>query len=290
MVTVEVNALDEIPQSVGYTQVGEYTRMRPDGTFEVETSHLITSDDAPVDNLISEKQMRLLTEPLYASWQHSQYGQRFIATANVGVFARPVNPAVVVPDMLLSLNVDPLHGKRMNEVKSYLIWEFGKLPDLVIEIVSNRQGNELKDKLLDYLMLRVDYYVVFDPMGELRREMDGQSVIGYSRNNRNYVRMPTLWFDELELGLTRWQGQFENTEYAWLRWCDRDGNVILTGKERADLAEQNLKQTEQNLKQTEQNLKQTEQDLKETKLRADEAEAKAARLAVRLRELGIADS
>ena len=95
--------------------------------------------------------------------------------------------------------------------------------------------------------------------------------------------MPTLWFDELELGLTRWQGQFENTEYAWLRWCDRDGNVILTGKERADLAEQNLKQTEQNMKQT-------EQDLKETKLRADEAEAKASRLAARLRELGIADS
>ncbi|MCW1966889.1 MAG: Uma2 family endonuclease [Anaerolineae bacterium] len=296
MVTVEVNTLDEISQSAGYTQVGEYTRMRPDGTFEVETGHLITSDDTPVDNLISEKQMRLLTEPLYASWQHSQYGQRFIATANVGVFARPVNPAVVVPDVLLSLNVDPLHGKRINEVKSYLIWEFGKLPDLVIEIVSNRQGNELKDKLLDYLTLRVDYYVVFDPMGELKREMDGQSIIAYSRNNRNYVRMQSLWFEELELGLTRWQGEFENTEYVWLRWCDRDGNVILTGKERADLAEQSLKeteqslkQTEQSLKQTEQNLKQTAQDLAETTLRANEAEAKAMRLAARLRELGISD-
>lgn len=296
MVTAEINALDETPKSAAYTQVGEYTRMRPDGTFEVETSHLITSDDTPVDNLISEKQMRLLTEPLYASWQHSQYGQRFIATANVGVFARPVNPAVVVPDVLLSLNVDPLHGKRINEVKSYLIWEFGKLPDLVIEIVSNRQGNELKDKLLDYLTLRVDYYVVFDPMGELQREMGGQSIIAYSRNNRNYVRMTTLWFEELELGLTRWQGQFENTDYAWLRWCDRDGNVILTGKERADQTEQSLKQTEQNLKQTEHNLKQTEQSLKqtehdlaETTLRANEAEAKAMRLAARLRELGVVD-
>jgi hypothetical protein len=101
--------------------------------------------------------------------------------------------------------------------------------------------------------------------------------------------MPTLWFDELELGLTRWQGQFENTEYAWLRWCDRQGNVILTGKERADQAEHHLKQTEQNLKQTEHHLKQTEQDLAETKLRANDAEAKALRLAARLRELGVAD-
>ena len=30
--------------------------------------HLVTEDDTPVDNLFSEKQQRLLTEPLYASW------------------------------------------------------------------------------------------------------------------------------------------------------------------------------------------------------------------------------
>ena len=34
----------------------------------VETAHLITEDDEPVDNLFSEKQQRLLTESLYTSW------------------------------------------------------------------------------------------------------------------------------------------------------------------------------------------------------------------------------
>ena len=29
---------------------------------------LVTEDDTPVDNLPSEKQQRLLTEPLYSSW------------------------------------------------------------------------------------------------------------------------------------------------------------------------------------------------------------------------------
>jgi hypothetical protein len=29
---------------------------------------LITEDDTPVDNLPSEKQQRLLTEPLYSAW------------------------------------------------------------------------------------------------------------------------------------------------------------------------------------------------------------------------------
>lgn len=33
-----------------------------------DTSGLITEDDTPVDSLPSEKQQRLLTEPLYSSW------------------------------------------------------------------------------------------------------------------------------------------------------------------------------------------------------------------------------
>jgi len=34
----------------------------------LDTSSLITEDGAPVDNIYSEKQMRLLTEPLYNTW------------------------------------------------------------------------------------------------------------------------------------------------------------------------------------------------------------------------------
>ena len=30
--------------------------------------HIVTEDDTPVDNVFSEKQQRLLTEALYASW------------------------------------------------------------------------------------------------------------------------------------------------------------------------------------------------------------------------------
>jgi hypothetical protein len=44
---------------------------------------LVTEDDTPVDNMFSEKQQRLLTEPLYSSWDA---GRPFLATANVGLF------------------------------------------------------------------------------------------------------------------------------------------------------------------------------------------------------------
>jgi hypothetical protein len=38
---------------------------------------LITEDDTPVDNLPSEKQQRLLTEPLYSAWAGPGKGARF---------------------------------------------------------------------------------------------------------------------------------------------------------------------------------------------------------------------
>ena len=38
--------------------------LHPPPEFEA----LITEDDTPVDNLPSEKQQRLLTEPLYSRW------------------------------------------------------------------------------------------------------------------------------------------------------------------------------------------------------------------------------
>ena len=36
---------------------------------DIDYESIITEDDEPVDSLISEKQMRLLTEPLYAGWK-----------------------------------------------------------------------------------------------------------------------------------------------------------------------------------------------------------------------------
>ena len=35
---------------------------------KLDLSHIVTEDDTPVDNLFSERQMRLLVESLYVSW------------------------------------------------------------------------------------------------------------------------------------------------------------------------------------------------------------------------------
>src|SRR5438874_1730240 len=48
--------------------------------------HLVIDDGAPVDGMYSEKQMRLLTRPLYSSWAGPHGDHQYIAFANVGMF------------------------------------------------------------------------------------------------------------------------------------------------------------------------------------------------------------
>ena len=50
----------------GETMAEQVLGMPVDAAALVE--NLVTEDDTPVDNLLSEKQQRLLTEPLYSSW------------------------------------------------------------------------------------------------------------------------------------------------------------------------------------------------------------------------------
>jgi len=66
---------------------------------EREMEQLVTEDEAPVDNILSEKQQRLLTEPLYGAWagpQKSTLGHRsFLALSNVGLFYALREPPLV---------------------------------------------------------------------------------------------------------------------------------------------------------------------------------------------------
>jgi hypothetical protein len=40
----------------------------------------------------------------------------------------------------------------------------------------------------------------------------------------------------VELGI--WQGSYKNVELPWLRWWDEQGNLLLTGEERAEQEKQ----------------------------------------------------
>lgn len=239
---------------------------------EIDISDLAIEDDTPVDNLQSEKQQRLLVEPLYSS---KPLPLPFLAAANVGLFYK-LKGDPIVPDVMLSLGVQCADDFSQKQNRSYFVWEFGKLPEVCIEIVSNAEGDELtlsrksqqKGRTIAkkdlYAQIRIPYYVVFDPLKQIQGEyeMNGALLRVWWNAAGRYVELTppegvsvgrSAWLEEVGLGLTLWSGQFEeDVTRTWLRWCDRNGQVIPTGAERAD-----------------------------------GVEAKAQRLAERLRELGV---
>ncbi|WP_072621900.1 Uma2 family endonuclease [Spirulina major] len=226
---------------------------------ELDISHIVTEDETPVDNLIQEKLQRLLVHCLYHAFRSEQ---PFIAMADVGLFSALHGPPLV-PDVMLSLGVEIAADWSQKRHRSYFIWEFGKPPDVVIEIVSNRKGHEGDRKLNDYSRIGVSYYVVFDPLEYLSARV----LRVYGLREGQYHLFDDAWLPGVGLGLTLWSGSFEGKQYdRWLRWCDRNGQILPTGSEQSAQEAQRAEQEAQ---------------------RADTAEAKLAALMAKLAAQGI---
>ena len=234
--------------------------------------HLITEDNTPVESLLAEAHYRLLVATLYDSWDGplNAPGQ-FLAAANVGVFNTDLNPLPpVCPDMLLSLGVKAPKNLYKKENGSYFIWRFGKPPDVTVEIVSDTEGGEDTTKLAHYAAIKVNYYVIFDPLQKLKKGV--LRVYALERSQYKLMKEP-YFFPEAGIGLKLWQGTFEGKEATWLRWCDERGKLIPTGHERAEQEKRRAVKAQQQTRQEKQ--------------RAAAAEEKAKRLADKLRKLGV---
>jgi hypothetical protein len=70
----------------------------------------------------------------------------------------------------------------------------------------------------------------------------------------------------LDVALGIWPGTYQNLELPWLRWWDSQGNLLLTGAERAELERERAELERE---------------------RAELEKQKAERYAQKLRELGI---
>ncbi|MEH2260351.1 Uma2 family endonuclease [Nostoc sp.] len=207
----------------------EQLLINDDDYYVPDANQLVTEDDTPVDNFASAKQQRLLVSSLYSSLQN----QTFLAEANVGIYYTDLQPPIV-PDVFLSLDVQVPKNWWEKQNRCYMVWRFGKPPEVVLEIVSNKEGDELGKKLEIYEHMRASYYIVYDPNQQL-----GEKVLRvYELRGRRYFETSENWLEQVGLGVTLWEGKFEDRQNTWLRWCYQDGNVLSTGDERASLAEQ----------------------------------------------------
>jgi Uma2 family endonuclease len=191
------------------------------------------------------------------------------------------------PDWFLCLGVTP--GETQEALRwSYVIWQEGVAPFLVVELLSPGTEDEDLGRTVRAIgkpptkwevyerMLRVPFYVVYDRYENILR------VFGLQNGRYQPVALTgaRFWFEELQLGLGVWSGSYQGTEGQWLRWYDAADVWIPTEVEARRSAEQEA-QVEVEARRS------AEQQVQQESDRADEAQLKADRLAAKLRSLGI---
>jgi Uma2 family endonuclease len=174
------------------------------------------------------------------------------------------------PDWFLVVDVPRLYeGHDLRS--SYVIWQEGQSPQVVVEFLS--PGTESEDlgrfhpekspnrakritrpkppgKLEVYEeYLRVPYYIVYSRYTQQLYYF--KLVGGHYEEQVLQPQNPRLWLDDLGIGLGIWEGSFDEVSAHWLRWCDDQGNWLLTDTEQAETdigkVQAQLRQAVQNL-------------------------------------------
>lgn len=193
---------------------------RPPTQYELECS-----DDRPMDDEIQILQMDLLFEPLrlYYTGQRVHVGKNQIIYYSADQVRRR---DFLGPDVYVVLDVEP--GSRA----SWVIWEEGKGPDVVIEILSwstwRRDKGDKKQIYQDNI--RVKDYFWFDPRD--------QELEGFTNTDKGFVSIPKddagrLPCPALDLLLMVWEGSYQERPGRWLRWATRDGRLLPLREEAA---------------------------------------------------------
>ncbi|MEW6736313.1 MAG: Uma2 family endonuclease [Acidobacteriota bacterium] len=198
---------------------------------------------------------------------------------------------------------------------SYVIWQEGVSPIIVVELLSpgtekedlgktRRETGEPPTKWIVYeQILRIPYYIIFD------RYTDQLRIFQLMGDSYGEITLKDnlFWIAGLELHLGLWQGQYQGVERLWLRWADKDGNWLLTSteqteQERLRAEQERLKAEQAQLREEAERLRaeqehlraeQVTQQLQQERLRteqadqrADQERQRAERLAAKLRALG----
>jgi Uma2 family endonuclease len=170
--------------------------------------------------------------------------------------------------------------------KSWVVWEEGASPNVIIELLSESTAKYDKGKKKEIYQnqLKAKEYYWFDPFNpedwagfELKKS-------GYEQNLPDAQNR--LVSQTLGLALTRWHGIYEDTEAAWLRWETLQGTLLPTPQEARDAEKQRANTEEQRANAEEQRANSAEQRADAEAQRAEAAEAEIARLKALLAEKG----
>ncbi|MEO0408683.1 MAG: Uma2 family endonuclease, partial [Cyanobacteria bacterium P01_A01_bin.135] len=166
------------------------------------------------------------------------------------------------------------YGQQDDLRLSYVVWQEGVTPTVVVELISpgterEDYGQTLRDAArpptkweVYEQVLRIPYYAIFNRYTDELQAF--QNVAG--RYEALPVTESRVWLPHLQLGLGLWQGSYQGNSRRWLRW-------YLASQDWVPMPEEQLQQERQRAEQERQ--------------RAEQERQRAERLAARLRELGI---
>lgn len=174
-------------------------------------------------------------------------------------------------------------GVPRRERKSWLVWQEGKGPDLIIELLSpstTKNDKGLKKEIYQH-RLRVPEYFWYDPFTF--------ELAGFKLENGLYRpirpdKQGRFISHHLQLALVQWTGQYRDAYTTWLRWETLEGLLLPTGEERLDQewerAEQEWERAEQERERAKQERERAEQErerAEQATYRVQELEAMLAR-------------
>ncbi|AFZ56880.1 Uma2 family endonuclease [Anabaena cylindrica FACHB-243] len=206
-------------------------------------TQLPESDGTFVKNWQEHPQSILLTDSITPILKKSNPDGQYCIGQDLGIYWRITDPperGAEAPDWFYVPNVPPtLNGQTR---RSYVLWQEYIAPLIVLEFVSGN-GSEERDKTpwkgkfwIYEQVIRTPFYGIYEvnkASVEIYELIGGQYQL-LPANERGHYPITPLG---IELGL--WQGEYQNAELPWLRWWDLQGNLLLSGEERANrLAEQ----------------------------------------------------
>jgi Uma2 family endonuclease len=195
-------------------------------TLPPTQDELPCEDGVPMETERHKLQMDLLIYPL-KPWLARQpeggyvHGNMFVHFS----LKQARNQDFRGPDVFVVL------GVPARERKSWVVWEEGKGPDVVIDLLSAATAAEDKGrkKKVYQDQLKVDEYFWFDPF-------DPDDWTGFELRRGTYQAIfpddqDRLISWRLGLALVRWPGVYAGVEATWLRWATLEGDLLPTSEE-----------------------------------------------------------
>ncbi|MEA5421423.1 Uma2 family endonuclease [Spirulina sp. CCNP1310] len=262
-------------------------------------TQLPDSDGTVVKNFQEHPQSLLLTDSIQSTLDRLYPNQQYAIGQDCGIYWRLTEPperGAECPDWFYVPHVAPTLNGQVR--RSYVLWQEHIPPLIAIEFVSG-DGSEERDRTpLSQMGDRQKpgkfwvYEQIIRPAFYAIYEVQKASVEVYCLIANHYELVPPnerghYPIDSMGVELGIWRGTYGNLELPWLRWWDEQGNLLLTGDERARIEQHRAQQAEERVEQVALELEQERQRAETERQRAETERQRAERLAALLRAQGI---